>query len=226
MKRINRFRNGDAMAKAVFQMLVKKVGTPDTWISNCYYMACVAVEQCRVPGDAVYGLWKGPVHPQSYFHGKGVVGFIRHGWVQLDDGRVLDPTRWVFEAAAPYVYVGANDHYDEGANQLREMTMRPAPAWDAEETQLKFTCSSEAWTRVEKLLNLEALYADDNYRVGDIDRAQAFWLANLPPDHLQPYTWEIYQWLKENDLQIAVPMDNWKMVERLNNKLQKKRSSR
>lgn len=35
----------------------------------------------------------------------------RHSWVLLDDGRVLDPTRWCFEGYPARVYVGPSDYY-------------------------------------------------------------------------------------------------------------------
>lgn len=40
------------------------------------------------------------------FYTRSKAGFCRHGWVELEDGCVLDPTRWVFEHVEPYIYVG------------------------------------------------------------------------------------------------------------------------
>jgi len=57
-------------------------------------------------GRARHGHWTGDVAYGSHFDRRAQLPFIAHGWIQLDDGRVLDPTRWVFENVAPYLYVG------------------------------------------------------------------------------------------------------------------------
>lgn len=78
----------------------------ETWVARCYEISCAIVEAGLVEGEAVYGHWLGPVQPKSHFADRGRLPFIPHGWILLKDGEVLDPTRWVFEAKAPYLYVG------------------------------------------------------------------------------------------------------------------------
>ena len=77
----------------------------EAWVARCYEISCRIVAAGLVKGVAVYGHWLGPVHPKSHFAGKPRP-FVQHGWILTDDGEVLDPTRWVFEAAKPYLYVG------------------------------------------------------------------------------------------------------------------------
>lgn len=78
-----------------------------TWVARCYEISFRIVKAGLVKGEAVYGHWLGPVHSKSHFADRGTkLPFVQHGWILLEDGRVLDPTRWVFEAKEPYLYVG------------------------------------------------------------------------------------------------------------------------
>lgn len=77
------------------------------WVARCYEISCAIVKAGLVDGDAVYGHWIGPVSPKSHFARARGLPFVPHGWILLKDGRVLDPTRWVFENVEPYLYVGA-----------------------------------------------------------------------------------------------------------------------
>lgn len=78
----------------------------ETWAGRCYEIASRIVKAGLVDGEAVYGHWIGRVHPRSYFGKRANLPFVAHGWVLLKDGRVLDPTRWAFEAVEPYLFVG------------------------------------------------------------------------------------------------------------------------
>lgn len=202
-------------AKKVFDGLVKAVGKPDLWVNNCYFMACQAVEKCGVPGTTVYGMYTGKVAPGTPFHSRASeLGLVRHGWVKLEDGRVLDPTRWVFEGKEPYIFIGTGHDYDEGANKLRAATMRSAPEWDPEEKQVYFNGSSDAWVLIEKLLGLQNALEDNTYKPGNVSVEQCFWLANCPPQMLGVHIREVYEWLDRNELRVAIPVDNWRMVMR------------
>jgi len=87
-------------------------GPVEKWPGNCHAIAHAIVKAKLVDGIAVYGHWTGPVHPQSSFYSRSKAGFCRHGWVELADGRVLDPTRWVFENVKPYLYIGDPADFD------------------------------------------------------------------------------------------------------------------
>jgi hypothetical protein len=84
----------------------------EKWVARCYEISCAIVAAGLVDGEAVYGHWIGDVAPGSHFAERGRLPFIPHGWILLKDGRVLDPTRWVFEDVDPYLYVGEEpDHW-------------------------------------------------------------------------------------------------------------------
>ncbi len=78
----------------------------EAWVARCYEISCAIVAAGLVDGEAVYGHWLGKVAPGSHFADRKKLPFIPHGWILLKDGRVLDPTRWVFENVKPYLYVG------------------------------------------------------------------------------------------------------------------------
>jgi len=45
----------------------------------------------------------------------------QHSWLRLQDGRILDPTRWAFDRPdKPYLYLGDNDAYDDAGLWLAE----------------------------------------------------------------------------------------------------------
>jgi len=169
-----------------------------------------------VPGGvAVYGHWHGPRHPESVFH-QPSKPFIRHGWIVLPDGQVCDPTRWVFEHVAPYIYIGPSDHYDEGGNAIRTVMKGRPPRFDRDEKRYTITKAmlpSAAWSFIEKLMGLADDY--DEIEPGTIDVRQLFWLANQYPRLLGEHAPAIYKMLDRLELDAAVPFDNRKMVERL-----------
>lgn len=78
------------------------------WPGKCYGIAMAMVEAGLVEGTAVYGHWTGKVHPKAPVFGeRSDLAFQSHGWILSDDeGAVVDPTRWVFENRAPYIYEG------------------------------------------------------------------------------------------------------------------------
>jgi len=85
----------------------------EKWVARCYEISCRIVEAGLVDGEAVYGHWTGDIAPGSHFSDRGKrLPFVQHGWILLKDGRVLDPTRWVFEKVEPYLYIGEEpDHW-------------------------------------------------------------------------------------------------------------------
>jgi hypothetical protein len=135
-----------------------------------------------IPGSAVYGHWTGPIAKDSYFHrlGAGAGPFVRHGWILLPDERVCDPTRWVFEDVAPYLYVGEADHYDEGGDKFRVAMYgdRPPPAPQGELKPFEPEGIAHVWVRNQFrpwMKTRETLLADN----------QVFHLANMPYSSLK-----------------------------------------
>lgn len=103
------------------QECVKAVGEPATaWKGRCYEIACKIVDAGLVSrkrgldGAAVYGHWLGPISPRSHFADRRGMAFIQHGWIYVEShNMVIDPTRWVFEARTPYLYVDYEPDADE-----------------------------------------------------------------------------------------------------------------
>lgn len=76
----------------------------ETWKGQCYAIACMMLKADLVKGRAVYGHWRGAIHQDSMFAARADQGFTGHGWIETDEGEIIDPTRWVFEAKDPYLF--------------------------------------------------------------------------------------------------------------------------
>lgn len=172
------------------------------WAGNCYAVSCAMLERGVVRGRAVYGIYWGPVDESSMFYGKQVV---RHGWIECDDGALVDPTRWVFESAEPYIYVGRlSEDYDEGANRLRAYLARPAPMFDPEKPMVTVPGTREREV-FAFLLGMDVV-------TSKINAEQAFWLGNLTLDALGEDAKVVYQALESMGLQAFIPVDNYMKI--------------
>jgi hypothetical protein len=197
--------------KAVERAIGLKAGS---WNGKCFEIASGIVAKGLVEGRAVYGHWRGPVHPRSKFAVASTAGFVRHGWVLLPDGRVLDPTRWAFEHVAPYLYLGDADHYDEGGNKLRAAMRGPVPVYDPDDKIFHISqavMDSATWTFVEKTLRLDCFYPEQE--PGEMTLGQLQYLAHLTPDELGAFGFSVYSALGKLDLLALVPCDNLAAVE-------------
>jgi hypothetical protein len=152
-----------------------KLGRAIEWAGRCYELAQAGIKAGLVYGKARYGHWVGPVAEDSMFHGKPV---IHHGWVELPDGSVVDPTRWEFEGKLPYIYHGPSDHYDVGGNLLRKQFVKPCYDFDPKAKRL-YPLPRAIRPLIPKSKN--------NIATAE----QVFWMANLPVDELLPYALHI-----------------------------------
>lgn len=215
----------------------KAIGiTADRWSGNCYAIACAILRAKLVKGRPAYGHWTGPVHPKSMF-ARGLP-FVRHGWIVLEErgphaerpGSILDPTRWVFEEAFPYIYVGspaedkcsdcgytrdahgddltptcsdfvaADWPYDEGGDRWRQATQRPMPDVSPGEK----VCVKLALPRaLRQRLKLPV----------SMTVQQAAWVANLPFAVMGRDAWTICQALAAAGHKAYVPQDTWTRAE-------------
>lgn len=195
------------MAQAAFQLtaqeVAERIGWPlREWPGNCYAVSCRMLKKGVLRGRPVYGNYLGPVEASSMFHGKPVV---RHGWIERDDGMVVDPTRWVFEGVEPYIHVGMPTmEYDEGANVLRAMHARPAPEFDPGKRMVAVP-GANAQAVFAALLGMNEVRAE-------VNAEQAFWLGNLALQRLGADAEVIYQALTDMGLSAFVPTDNYKKV--------------
>ena len=179
--------------------LAGKIGVPlHDWPGNCYAIATRIVEAGIVEGRAVYGHYLGPVAKGSIFSGRGL---IRHGWIVTKTGRIIDPTRWVFDNSTPYILdTGAQDPaYDEGGNGLMRAMQRPVPDHDAMGKKIELPV--EAQGLITTLLGRSAPQSH-------LCWAEAHWLATLSLGVLGEHARELYATLVAAGLQALIPWDN------------------
>ncbi len=89
--------------------LENALGIPvDDW--EGYETALAIVDKGLSDGIAVRGFWTGPIAEPDVVV-TDADGRVPHGWILTPTGRILDPLRWLFEDASPYVYEGIADHY-------------------------------------------------------------------------------------------------------------------
>ncbi|MBO9428206.1 hypothetical protein [Sulfitobacter sp. R18_1] len=88
----------------------------ERWPGNCHGIALEILHMVPVEGmKLVRGHYLGYVHRDSVYGG----GPQQHSWLELEDGRILDPTRWAIEnPSKPSIYLGINDGYDAYGAQL------------------------------------------------------------------------------------------------------------
>jgi hypothetical protein len=92
----------------------------ERWPGNCHGIAEAVLRRTPVAGlRLVRGHYHGFIHRESSYHRGGVQ---QHSWLELEDGRILDPTRWAMERPdRPYIFLGSDEDlaYDEGGLLLR-----------------------------------------------------------------------------------------------------------
>jgi len=172
----------------------------DEWPGRCHEIACAVLEHCLIPGIDRYGLYHGYINPNSIF---GNRSFTAHGWIELEDDSILDPTRWVFECEEPYVYHGTYDdgEYDIGGNDLKTSIRNPFP-----QDQRDAECYN-----VPDMISMGLEHVIGNNPTS-VNRDQLFWLANCHPDVLGYIAKPLYNWIDESNMKCYIPIDNWKMV--------------
>lgn len=171
------------------------------WEGKCYEIACAMLRADVVKGTARYGHWTGPVEKGSRFHGRSVVP---HGWIETPNKAIIDPTRWVFEVASPYIYEGKNDFYDTAANGFRRQNARPCPLFD-EKAGPVILLPERGKTRAALNALLPKGASDGN----KITLQQIHWIATQPPDENAKL---IYEWLIKKKHGAFIPVDNRELI--------------
>lgn len=178
------------------------VGEPArAWASRCHEIAVRINRKLGLRWEERYGHYYGPVAPASPFAGWPVV---RHGWLAPAPGVVVDPTRWVFECADPYVHAGPDAEYDFGGVRLKRLTRCPCPAFDPAKRCLAIAWPPATAEAVDALVGVQGVYGVD----------QLVWVASLPPaDVGSPEAVRgLYETLRANGLKAFVPIDFWTAV--------------
>lgn len=178
------------------------------WVGQCYAVAVRIVEAGLIEGVARYGHWRGRISdkcPIERWRGNPL-GFVQHGWIETPDGNVADPTRWVFEAVRPYIYVGRPDHYDIGGDVLRAALTRPCPAYSAKAPRVILS----VWKHSREAHDYMMRELFD--RAPGITPEMVHWLANLPRTAFREHARPIFLALVEGGFGALIPTDNRKLV--------------
>jgi hypothetical protein len=192
-----------------------------SWPGNCFGVASQLVEALNwSDATAVYGTFNGDVSPDcDLFYGKPV---IHHGWVLTSQGCIVDPTRWVFDAAEPAVTIlkpweasaEELEVYDEGGETLARLRQEVIPQFvEGERTfelsgpgvskELVFIISSRLAPRGTMPVTLER-----------VSLTQVRWLANMPYSDWGAAAGPVYTWLASVSCKALVPFDFWKRAVR------------
>jgi hypothetical protein len=208
------------MKKLTLKRAIKAAGDPKQWEGNCFGIASTLAP--LVGGIAVYGHWLGEVSEKGYWKERASQGFQNHGWIVLpnEHGKygtndvILDPTRWSFEAKAPYLWQGRNDGtYDEGGNELRE-AMLGDPNELPERGEIEFSFESdEMYYLVGQLVHDTFAYGPD---YPYLDKAAISYLAHRSPKKIGWFfVAEIYEAIIRVGCVSQIPLDNYRMVDRI-----------
>jgi hypothetical protein len=119
---------------------------------------------------------------------------------------IIDPTRWVFEADFPYIYVGPSDHYDMGGNALRAAMRSPCPPYSASEPR-----SSLAVWKYDRAAHAFVMTVMFGGAPG-VTEHMTRWLANAPLPELGPYAEAIYKAIVDAGWKADIPIDNFRAV--------------
>lgn len=197
--------------------LQKVVGPFEKWVFNCYGVASTIlksgvlqeIEDTFGPIKLCHGMFRGEIAPNSPFK----TLLAQHGWLELEDGIVIDPTYWVFEGVEPYVRVASINDYDLGATDLKRRVLKNInpPEFGEIDAAVKWHDSDPfANDAVDNLLGTHSHIKD-----GLISKQQAFWLANLPLDVLGEQAPNIYRALENMKMAAFIPIDNREYVKDL-----------
>lgn len=171
------------------------------WAGQCYAIAAGLLKKGFPPAKNAklkYGHWLGPIHPKSMFHGSTI---CQHGWIEVtkdSETLIIDPTRWVFENRAPYIYEGPNDFYDDGGQELQAKRLGNSPEPEGE---LEFFPPQHP--EVCTILTRENLDPQK-----PLAKNQVFHLANLPPKFFpKEGIKELYAWIESLGMASFIPID-------------------
>ena len=204
--------NSAARAMPSAAVAADAIGLPtDRWPMNCHAVATAVVEAGLMapleaehgPARVCYGVFDGAISARSPFAGRRVA---RHGWIEFPSGLVVDPTRWVFDGVGPALWAGSSEDYDLGAARLRRAVGgRPPPPFDLRGKVHRITGNDPAIAAAVGALLRDAPRIARDRTLG---AAQAFWLANLPPEAMGAEAPDIHHELERMGLGALIPVDS------------------
>ncbi len=193
------------------EQAVAASGIPlEDWPGDCARISNALAE--HYGGIARFGHFLGEISDDSLFAGRPTT---QHGWIELPDGSVVDPTRWAFEhdrddLQSAYIWHGPADEYDLGGDRLRRAVLEmqgidpdEVPADDpAYPSTLSF--SGDVSVVVERLIG-----------PGPYTMPRVRHLAHIHPERFGDHAAAIYAALAKADEMAWVPIDFQHYVEGL-----------
>lgn len=176
----------------------------ENWKGNCYGVAVNCVEKGVVKGKVRYGHYKGYISPNSLFAYRIGLPLGHHAWIELPNGQIYDPTRWVFENKKPYIYIGNNNgEYSVGERFFKT----PPPPFNKSAKLITVNFDLNTMNFVKTLLKDDRMENSDTFTINQI-----VWLANESVSTLGEFAKPIYKELERLSLGAFVPIDNWNLV--------------
>jgi hypothetical protein len=202
------------------QWVARRIGIPlDEWPDR-EDMVAYQVSHVFEIGSYADGHYLGLVDPDAPRFGvNSKLPMQGHSWIELPDGTIVDPTRWVFENVEPYVaLIAPTDarHHDYDVTCARWVEgiyrRRPEPS---DERQVGLLLPFNPRADICLLLDLKLEGAEYPECVLRVSHEQAVWLAELPPNVLDPLVVEqLYGALMAAGMRDAIPLEQWDAVTR------------
>lgn len=200
------------------QQIEVAIGPSETWKGNCYGVADALLNSGLLQPvidqfgmiQVAYGQYFGVVLKGNQFSDKAL---IRHGWLELEEGIVIDPTYWVFVNEEPELRVCGIEDYDMAARRLRSIVLKDndAPEYDDADGVVRWTINDPAVTKaVHALLGKRSRVEE-----GLITINQVRWLGNRPLSDLKNDAAAIYRAIDMLGYRAFIPLDNRNYVRSL-----------
>jgi hypothetical protein len=194
------------------EVIAAEINIPlEDWPGNCHGIAEAILRRLPIAGmRLVRGHYDGWVSKDSVYRGS----IQQHSWLELEDGRILDPTRWAMSnPKKPSIYLGENDHYDEASIGMKaksrpaiamSMFMQGHAATGPQAAVLQKLQDLPTW-RVEELFEAGGLTAPSG-EIGNRDAERLYDRLSDPVEHFREPE-AFFGKLRDAGLSAMVPID-------------------
>lgn len=191
-------------------------GPASAWPLRCYEIATILFQSGLLqplidkygPARVLYGAYEGYVSKQSPFAGRPI---SRHGWIEFENGFVVDPTRWVFEGIEPEIAIVSAAEYDFANRRMRRhvgIDDVQAPPFDETGRVVAIDINDP-----DVISLLDGLLGEHSrLMTGQLGLAQAFFIGKLPLETFGEHAGAIYRAFERAGLKAMVPIDHWNYV--------------
>lgn len=189
---------------------------PEKWAGMCH-AASMAVVDVMGPEKATVrrGYFNGPIAQDAHFFGR----VCQHSWVELCDGRLVDPTRFAFTGGKAWpMWVGFSDEYDIGGCARQPQSPMAPNGWGVEMIFLAVSHTAIKSTGLDfSMEEKQFILADPQGGQAQgvvLTREQLYWLSHLPiREHLSPgqlskeYAPRIFHAIVDAEESAMIPID-------------------